>query len=208
PSTLNFRGVSVSLMLAERGTLACFGASKILMSPTSELGPVDPQLVYSGDNGSRSRYSVFNVLKSYRDLFDRAVKTKGNLQPFLQQLDRYDAKEIQECQSELDLTKDISLRALSTGMMAGKSRAAILKNIQVFLSPVKTKSHGRAIYADEASKCGLNVEIQDLTSEVWGICYEVYIRMNQFCSLNASKCVETADHGYNAPPVRKGEDDD
>ena len=190
------------------GTLACFGASKILMSSTSELGPVDPQLVYRGEDGIQARYSVFNVLKSYHELFNKAVKVKGNLQPFLQQLDRYDSREMQECQSELDLTKDISLRALSSGMMQGRSKKQIEKNIQVFLSPKMTKSHGRAIYADEAIACGLNVEKQALDSELWAICYETYIRMNQFCSGNASKCVETADHGYNAPPVREGEDNE
>lgn len=50
-------------------TIICLGASEILMSKTSELGPIDPQIII-GDRW----FSVFNIIKSYQELFEAAVK--------------------------------------------------------------------------------------------------------------------------------------
>ena len=180
-------------------TMVCFGASKILMSRTSELGPVDPQLAFQDDEGVAVHWSVYNVVKSYKELFKGAVAEKGNLQPYLQQLGRFDARDIQEYVTEMELSRDISVRALKSGMMRSRSKAQITKKIQVFLTPEQTKSHGRPITAEEAGRCGLNIEIHDVKSEFWSACYELYIRANQFCSTSASKCVETKDHGYSTP---------
>jgi ClpP class serine protease len=101
-------------------TMICFGASKIIMGTTSELGPIDPQLTTS-ENGMVKRFSVYNIVKSYEDLFSKAVKGKGNLQPYLQQLSNYDAREIEEFKAALSLSEDIALRTLASGMMKGMS---------------------------------------------------------------------------------------
>ena len=140
-------------------TMVCFGGSKIQMGPTSELGPIDPQLAIGG-----RRFSVFNIVESYEDLFRRAVKEKGNLEPYLQQLENYDEREIKELRSALALSDDIAVRALASGMMKGTDEAEIKQKIATFLSPQRTKVHGRAIYRDEARQCGLNIEFHALVS--------------------------------------------
>ncbi len=142
------------------------------------------------------RYSVHNILKSYGELFAKAVKEKGNLEPYLQQLQRYDARDIAEHQASMDLSKDISVRALHTGMMKKLNKREIGRRISVFLSPEMTKSHGRAIFAEETKQCGLNVEIQDVTSDLWATCYELYIRTDQVCSTSLAKCIETKEHAF------------
>ena len=65
-------------------TMICFGASKILMGVSSELGPIDPQLTITDESGQEKRYSLFSIVKSYQSLFANALKAKGNLQPYLQ----------------------------------------------------------------------------------------------------------------------------
>lgn len=177
-------------------TMICFGANKIMMGPSSELGPVDPQIIRKED-GNLKRFSAFNYIKSYENLFDRAVKAKGNLQPFLQQLARYDEREIQELRSAMDLSEDISVRALSSGMLKGKSNTKIKKDIEVFLNPsAGTKTHGRPIYFDEATKCGLNIEKIKVESDIWKVAYELYVRTDQYVSTKASKCVESKEHSF------------
>lgn len=184
-------------------TMICFGASKIMMGPSSELGPVDPQIIRSED-GNTKRFSVFNYINSYEKLFNRAVKVKGNLEPFLQQLARYDEREIEELRSAMSLSEDISVRALMTGMLKGKTKTKIKKDIEVFLNPsVGTKSHGRPIYFDEASKCGLNIEEMDVKSEIWNVAYELYVRTDQYVSTRVTKCIESKEHSFSAPaPVK------
>ncbi len=184
-------------------TIVCFGANEVIMGRTSELGPIDPQIRIKEGEEQKS-FSLFNVVKSYDNLFDRAVKEKGNLQPYLQQLARYDEREIEECRSVLALSEDMAVKALETGMMSGLGkgnarREEIRKRIGVFLSPEEVKVHGRAIYADEARKCGLNVRIEDVKSDFWASVYELYVRLNNFVSHdNVVKCIESGVHSFAA----------
>ncbi|HEX4753014.1 MAG TPA: hypothetical protein VH268_08950 [Solirubrobacterales bacterium] len=177
-------------------TMVCFGASRILMTPTSELGPVDPQLIFRGGG----RFSAFNLIQSYEDLFRRAARAKGNLEPYLQQLQKYDARQIREMKAELELAEDISIRALQTGMMKGKSKTQIRKAISRFLTPEQTKTHGRPIYRDEAHKSGLSIEDIDPRQDPWVQCYELYIRTNNYVMTQAAKCIESAAGSYQAAP--------
>lgn len=179
-------------------TMVCFGASKILMGPASELGPVDPQIPIVQDNVTKW-FSAFNVIQSYDELFQQANQAQGNLEPYLQQLARFDAREIKELQAALDLSDDISINALASGMMKGKSAVDIREGIKQFLTPEAKKSHGRPIYLEEARQCGLSVELLEPGGTLWEMVYELYIRTNDFVSNQASKCIESKQHSFMAP---------
>jgi len=176
-------------------TMVCFGASKVVMSATSELGPIDPQLVRVED-GVRKWFSVFNLVKSYEDLFDRAVKAKGNLEPFLQQLANYDEREIAEFRAALALSEDIAVRCLTSGMMSGVREDEIKERIRTFLTPERTKIHGRPIYYEEARECGLTVEPKDVADPAWGPIYELYVRTDNFVSTKVAKCIESRERSF------------
>ena len=172
-------------------TMVCFGASLVLMGPSSELGPVDPQLIRS-EEGQRRQYSAYNIVKSYENLFEKAVRESGNLEPYLQQLANYDERDIEEYRTLIGLSEDISVRTLKTGMMQQLSEEDIRRRIEIFLAPERTKSHGRPIFQDEASKCGLNIKAVDPTEDLWEAVYDLYIRTNHLVSTRAAKCVESA----------------
>lgn len=183
-------------------TMVCFGAEKIMMSPTSELGPVDPQWMTYDDDQIKV-FSLFNLVKSYESLFNGAVKAKGNLQPYLQQLQRYDARQIAEFRDAIDLSKDISIRSLESGMMSGRTRKQIEKDISVFLTPQTTKTHGRPIYADEAQACKLEIDLMDVSSDLWKDIYELYVRSDVYTRAEAAKCVETEEFAFSQPVPRR-----
>jgi len=176
-------------------TMVSFGASKVYMGPASELGPIDPQLSISED-GRDKRFSLCNVVASYKELFELATKEKGNLQPYLQQLQRYDAREMKDFEDAISLSEDIAIRALKTGMMSAETEANIKTKIKVFLTPEETKSHGRLIDRDKAESCGLAIDKLDLNSKVWKASYELHVRLNTFVSSNVAKCVENSKHSY------------
>ena len=178
--------------------MICFGASKIIMGTTSELGPVDPQIATSED-GVAKRFSVYNIIESYDELFSKAVKEKGNLQPYLQQLANYDEREIKEFRAALSLSEDIAIRTLASGMMKGISEKDIRKKIEIFLTPKRTKTHGRPIYAEEALDCGLKIELKDVKDKFWESVYELYIRTDNFVSISMQKataCIESREHSF------------
>ena len=174
-------------------TMVCMGASKVIMGPSSELGPIDPQW---GPTGNNIWLSLTNVVSTYDDLFVRAEQTEGNIEPYLQQLANYDEREIAEFRSAVLLADDIAARALSTGMLAGTPVPEIRKRIDVFCSPDRTMSHGRPIYQAEAAACGLAVEVADVKSHVWKTAYELQIRLDAYVSTQAAKAIEWAKDGY------------
>jgi hypothetical protein len=176
-------------------TMICLGSSKIIMAPSSELGPIDPQITIYEDKTPK-RFSVFNIVKSYDGLFQRAIGTKGNIQPYLQQLAYYDERDIEEFRAMLSLSEDIAIRCLKDGMLKGLTLKQIKQKIEMFLSPAKTKTHGRPIFRDEASKCGLNIEKIDVKSKLWSLANELYVRTDYYVSSLVSKCVECKHYSF------------
>jgi hypothetical protein len=49
-------------------------------------------------------------LKSYDTLFAKAVRAKGNMEPFLQQLSVYDPREMAHFRQEMALSEDMSVK--------------------------------------------------------------------------------------------------
>jgi hypothetical protein len=191
--------VLVPHMAKSAATMICFGASCIQMSPTAELGPVDPQVPFwtdgtDPDNDPPMWVSADEYIRSYDKPVQSASDGKAKrLEPFIQQLSRYDARYIEHLRSVQKLSEDISVRLLSSSMMEGKSETAIRKAIDVFLSQMRMSSHGRMINHMEAKKCGLNIQIVDLHSELWRTAWELYIRCDYAVEhARRNKLIETS----------------
>ncbi|MFW6116678.1 MAG: SDH family Clp fold serine proteinase [bacterium] len=195
--------VIVPKMAKSAATMICLGASKIVMSETSELGGVDPQVVLREDNESLFM-PAWCVLESYRDLFERAVNTTGNLEPFLQQLDKYDARLIKKWMLEQDLGKAIAVQALQNGMLRDMETQEVEKRIELLLSPEQMKSHGRPVYWETLKEMGLNIEYAEPDTPFWQRVSELYVRANQFVSHGACKLIETKDHHFAVPAPKGG----
>jgi hypothetical protein len=189
------------------GTLVCMGAKKIFMAPASKLGPVDPQIIRIED-GVRKPFSADSLVSGYEQLFDSAIKTKGHLEPFIQQLRHYDVRDINKYRSYIRLSENMAVKILSTGVMKGKSQAAIKRKIKIFLEPeAGTHAHGRPIYGSEAEECGLKIEHIDIKSEMWKHIYELYVRTNRFVfSPVAAKAAESGSTAFYQGPFY-GEDE-
>jgi ClpP class serine protease len=182
-------------------TIICFGAHKIYMGQAAELGSIDPQRIIEED-GEAKWFSVYNLVKSYEALFNRATRTKGNLQPFLQQLENYDEREIAELKSSLSLSEDMAVKILKRGMLSHCTEEEIKKKIGVFLTPETVKVHGRAISCEVAKNCDLSIETIDIKSKRWKLIYELYVRLNSYVSTkNIAKCIESKKYSFHAVPA-------
>lgn len=189
--------VLVPHMAKSAATMICFGASAIHMSKTAELGPVDPQVPYWEDGQDRQAppkwISAEEYVRSYDDLMSRASSGKAKrLEPFIQQLSRYDARFIEQLRSIQHLSEDISVRLLQSSMMRGVSKSDIKRRLEVFLSQKKTSSHGRMINSEEAGACGLEIKLIDLHSPVWHTMWELYVRADWTVSNRCAKIIETS----------------
>lgn len=181
-------------------TMICMGASKVMMAPPSELGPVDPQIIRRED-GEMKVFSAHSLVREYDKLFKGATQSKGNLQPYLQQLTYFDSREIAKYRTIISLADDIAVKSLQSGMMSGKTRKAIREKIKVFLDPqAGTMSHGRPIYAPEAKGVGLEIEDIDVKSKLWEPLYELYVRTDRHVAGGAvAKTVESATEAFHVP---------
>jgi hypothetical protein len=170
--------VVIPHMAKSAATMICFGASKLYMSKTAELGPVDPQVAFKDEALGGVRWiSAEEYVRSYQTLFDAASDGKAKkIEPFLQQLQRYDSRTIESLRSAQSLAKAISVRLLKSGMMSELTESKIVESIQVFLSQQKTSDHGRMIAYAEAKECGLKIEPLDLHSARWNNLWELYVR--------------------------------
>lgn len=201
--------VIVPKMAKSAATMICLGANEIWMSPTSELGPIDPQIPVWNDSGTSVKYlAAHEIIESYNDLVKAANETKGRIEPYLQQLARYDSRDIRRIVSAQKLSESIAVRSLQSGYMKGKTESQIKKKIKPLLEPTYAKVHGRPFYPDLATKCGLPVKLQDIRSEIWQDVWELYVRLNTIVgnpSFSSSKVVESATDSFIAPaPARAG----
>jgi hypothetical protein len=189
--------VIVPHMAKSAATMICFGADAIRMSPTAELGPVDPQVPFwpGGNQELKPRWiSAQEYVRSYDELMESATSGKAKrIEPYLQQLAMYDARYIEQLRSAQMLAEDISIRLLNGSMMKGLSAADVRKKIEVFLAQTATRSHGRMINGNEAKKCGLNVEPISLGSQEWHVIWELYVRSDWAVTHRCRKIMETSE---------------
>lgn len=181
----------VPKMAKSAATIITFGGKKIYMSPTSELGPIDPQVTVE-----KKLMSAYSIINSYKSMLNDAIKSQGRIEPFLQQLARYDPREIRELELAQELSENIATSLLKSGMMENSTETDIKTKLEIFLNPKETKVHGRAIYPEVAKKTGLNIEILESQSTVWQICWELFIRADYAVNTSLAKLVETSNQHF------------
>ena len=180
-------------------TMVCLGSDKILMSRTSELGPIDPQVSYDlTGRGQERLVAAAHITKTYKDLLEAAVKLeKGHIEPYLQQLQKFNAVHIEHLEQITKLSKDIAISTLEHGMLKGKDQETIEKLIERFTEPDITLSHGRGINIEQAKECGLEVEEMLLESELWKVVWGLYMRSKFVVEGNQyAKLIDTLDASY------------
>ncbi|MHC4595692.1 MAG: SDH family Clp fold serine proteinase [Planctomycetota bacterium] len=189
--------VIVPHMAKSAATLICFGASRIHMSATAELGPVDPQVKYRNDaTGEKEWISAQEYVRSYEQLMEKAVSGEAKrIETLVQQLARYDARYIEQLKSAQALSESISIKLLQSGMMSRFTEDTIRSKISPFLIQAKTKSHSRMINMAEAKQHGLRINEILLQSELWNWLWELYIRANWAVSARSRKILESARSG-------------
>jgi len=196
--------VIVPKMAKSAATMICLGACKIAMSKTSELGPIDPQILIRDAEGRPTGYKpAHEIIESYKELLNQANKSKGRIEPYLQQLARYDARDIRSIKSDQALSESIAIKSLKSGMLSSLSDKQIKTKIKPFLDPAYTKSHGRPIYHNTAKECGLTVQLFDTTSNLWKSVWQLYMRLNYVVTnLGTTKIIESSEDSYLAqiPP--------
>lgn len=155
-------------------TMIAMGASEIAMSDTSEIGPIDPQILYS----NMGQIAVQSIIKAYNQIKNEIAEkqSKGeNYDAELVQLSKIDPILLRESNKHMDLAKDIAVKLLNRKMFAKKPIAE--HDVDKFLDDSETFSHGRLISWNTArDKLGLKIVHEDKFGTEWKLIWEIYIR--------------------------------
>lgn len=186
--------VIVPHMAKSAATMICFGASRIHMSATAELGPVDPQVKYKNDSKGKEEWiSAQEYIRSYDELMEKAISGEAKrIETLVQQLARYDARYIEQLKSVQDLSESISVKLLKSGMMSRFTKDTIREKIKPFLLQEQTKSHSRMITIAEAKQHGLKMNEIRLQSQLWNWLWELFTRANWAVSARSRKILESS----------------
>jgi hypothetical protein len=200
--------VIVPKMAKSAATMVCFGAHEIRMSKTSELGPIDPQISVEDERGNIIKYqAAHEILESYNELMRKANTTNGNMEPYLQQLARFDARDIRRIVYAQALSESIAVKCLQSGILSGRNYRYVKSKIKPFLDPQFTKTHGRPIYHDVALSCGLPIRLTDLQDQLWQTVWSLYVRLTWVVNNQVAKMIESSENSFsaNVPPFLLGE---
>jgi hypothetical protein len=153
------------------GTLMAIGADSIIMSDTSELGPIDPQIVLADAHGNRVAHSVNSYLDAFREHSEALRKDPDDpvARMMLEKLDPGTLKLFEAVRKRsLKLAED----QLKIGMLRNKgyytSVAAKLIDTDHWLT------HGKVINREAAERMELDIVYLPPTEDSWRRYWQLY----------------------------------
>lgn len=183
-------------------TMVAMGADTIVLTPTSEIGPIDPQMVQRLPNGAVVLRSAKAHIDAYLELVGKtqaAIKSNEPPHPFLELLRRIDPPWIQECIKARQLAEKIAVEFLSRWMLSGKTDKEVQATVQRFVAEGDQGSHGRAIRAEKARDFGLlGLEVVQADDALWMPIWELHERCQRYVqSKGLAKYVAARNGGIN-----------
>lgn len=157
-------------MAKSAATLMCLGADKILMAPSSDLGPVDPQF-YIGQNLVPAK----EIVRAVQRAEDRVAAVPDSFPLYsslLAEIDMtiYEAAVTATDRSYGQIEEALRCRGLEPG--DAKRLAEDLRGPLVN----ESTSHGSTIGPDAALGFGLPVEVADTQGEQWSYIWALWTR--------------------------------
>jgi ATP-dependent protease ClpP protease subunit len=201
--------VIIPNMAMSAATVLAMGSDEILMSPTSKLGPIDPQMVFQTKEGAFMR-AAKSFIDAFSSLVNEANALAGAGQPIaghLHLLTKQDPSWIIECIRARSATTALAQRVLKTGMLREKDMSSIEAVVASFFGRGDAESHGSRISASEAIEMGLPINQMDHTSKIWNLVWEIYVRCDHYTrqkSLAKYICADTGGIEVQAAQMRLG----
>lgn len=153
-------------------TLFTMGAHRILMGPTSDLGPVDPQFQLS-DGGLVSAKDIIAALETA----EQAVQDRPDTYPLhASLLSNVTALMVQQARSAMARTDQIAIQALKSNPDRNDDSARNLWEKLKNPLAMEPANHSAVFDADDAISAGLPVEKLDPSSVQWQLIWRLWTK--------------------------------
>jgi len=173
------------------GTILALGAHRVLMGPTSDLGPIDPQLQVGPAAGLVSAKDIIAAVE-YAEVAIQANPETYTLHSAL--LSDVTALMVQQARSALARSDDVMREALKSNPDREAEEVEAL--CRALHDPLieNPKSHGAILGEIDAEALGLPITMADPRSDLWQLIWRLWIKywssnMRTFEGLSASKII-------------------
>lgn len=173
--------IVVPVYAKSAATLLCFGSDQIIMSDTSELGPIDPQMVRQDVATGRIQVLPAHAyIDSYEEIV-RKINTRGKLLPAdIPILNNIDIAFINRCKKAVEHSRTLAEKWLAKYMFKGGNNKKAKGIAKYFARDKGLLSHAKVITWKEAKEKGLNIDYLPREDNLWKLIWELYIRSELF----------------------------
>lgn len=161
------------------GTLVAMGVHHILMGPTSDLGPVDPQFP---SPGGRGLYSAKDLIRAVENAEAAIAKNPESYPLHVSLLADVTAVMVQEARSALDRSADLVKEALESNPDRTERDVTTLAEAVKTTLIDRPQDHGAVCSARDAEALGLPVVQMDPQSAQWR---EIWLLWAKYFELDA-----------------------
>lgn len=170
------------------GTLIAIGGDVALMSDTSELGPIDPQITVNDAHSGRVSHSVQALLDAYES-YANALRNDPSDMAARLMLGRLDPGTLNLCEAAKQRARQLAEKHLNRGMLRSQNGTMTYTNVAAaLLDTKKWYLHTQVIGPDDAKTIGLNVETTD---SYWSRYWKLYCRQRLAISSDRVKLFES-----------------
>lgn len=151
------------------GTLMALAADAIVMSDSSELGPIDPQITLGDGRGNAIPHSVASYLDAFAQYSERIRRDPNDIVAHTM-LNKLDPATLNVFEAARDRARKLAEDHLKQGMKVTNftAIAAALMDNQRWLT------HGQMIGYQSAQNLGLAVEYLQPDDEAWRAYWQLY----------------------------------
>jgi hypothetical protein len=154
------------------GTILVIGAHRILMGPTSDLGPVDPQF-FTEDKGSYSAKDLIAAVEHAQE----AISANPESYPLhVSLLADVNGVMVQQARSALGRSGDLVREALRSNPDRSEDDVKRIADALTESLIDLPLDHGAVFDASDALKADLPVTVADPTSEQWRIVWQLWTK--------------------------------
>ncbi len=167
-------------------TMLALSGDEIILHPSATLGPVDPQIALSDQNGTMKFVPAKSILNGFNKAKQK-IKKEGpeTLPAYLPLIEKYSLDLFEFCEDSEKLSKELVKSWLKTYMFKGKKvNGQKLKKIVSYFSNYNAhKIHSRPLTFDKLKNLDLNISLAD--GELRELLWESYILLNGFFNISA-----------------------
>lgn len=158
-------------MAKSAATVMCLGADRILMSPSSDLGPIDPQFPVGGGRLVGAK----EIEAAVASAEERVQKAPDTYPLYAGLLADVNMLMVEQARSAMERSYSLMEEALACSGHSGEQKADLAERLRGPLVD-EAKVHGATIGPEAARDLGLPVEVVDPDSPQWQTVWALWTR--------------------------------